>query len=206
MPRAVGPRASAELSRAQTCDTSVQARARLANTRGKKAKRKAREKQLEESRRLAALQKRRELKAAGIEMAQRSRRVRGVDYNTEIPFQKVTLLLWRSHMLLWRSPMLLWGICADYLPFPLPYPSCFIRQPSSYCFKCSFNPTAQVPPVGFFDTAYLLTYTTYVILPLRCRPSASSTRLTYLLTRLTSILPLRCRPSASSTQLTYLLT
>ena len=33
---------------------------------GKKAKRKAREKQLEEARRLAALQKRRELRAAGI--------------------------------------------------------------------------------------------------------------------------------------------
>jgi pre-mRNA-splicing factor CDC5/CEF1 len=33
--------------------------------RGKKAKRKAREKQLEEARRLASLQKRRELKAAG---------------------------------------------------------------------------------------------------------------------------------------------
>lgn len=44
-----------------------EARARLANTRGKKAKRKAREKQLEQARRLAALQKRRELKAAGIE-------------------------------------------------------------------------------------------------------------------------------------------
>jgi pre-mRNA-splicing factor CDC5/CEF1 len=66
-----------------------EARARLANTRGKKAKRKAREKSLEESRRLAALQKRRELKAAGIELASRSRKVRGVDYNTEIPFQKV---------------------------------------------------------------------------------------------------------------------
>lgn len=65
-----------------------EARARLANTRGKKAKRKAREKQLEEARRLAALQKRRELKAAGIDMAQRKRKVRGVDYNTEIPFQK----------------------------------------------------------------------------------------------------------------------
>lgn len=35
--------------------------------RGKKAKRKAREKQLEEARRLASLQKKRELKAAGIE-------------------------------------------------------------------------------------------------------------------------------------------
>jgi len=46
-----------------------EARARLANTQGKKAKRKAREKQLEEARRLASLQKRRELKAAGIEYA-----------------------------------------------------------------------------------------------------------------------------------------
>jgi pre-mRNA-splicing factor CDC5/CEF1 len=43
-----------------------EARARLANTQGKKAKRKARERQLEEARRLTALQKRRELKAAGI--------------------------------------------------------------------------------------------------------------------------------------------
>ncbi|KAL1525879.1 hypothetical protein AB1Y20_020707 [Prymnesium parvum] len=66
-----------------------EARARLANTRGKKAKRKAREKQLEESRRLAALQKRRELKAAGIELGTRKGRSRGIDYNTEIPFQKV---------------------------------------------------------------------------------------------------------------------
>ena len=39
-----------------------EARARLANTQGKKAKRKAREKQLEEARRLATLQKRRELR------------------------------------------------------------------------------------------------------------------------------------------------
>jgi len=44
-----------------------EARARLANTKGKKAKRKAREKQLEEARRLASLQKRRELKAAGLD-------------------------------------------------------------------------------------------------------------------------------------------
>ena len=43
-----------------------EARARLANTQGKKAKRKARERQLEEARRLAVLQKKRELKAAGI--------------------------------------------------------------------------------------------------------------------------------------------
>ena len=43
-----------------------EARARLANTQGKKAKRKARERQLEDARRLAVLQKKRELKAAGI--------------------------------------------------------------------------------------------------------------------------------------------
>lgn len=66
-----------------------EARARLANTRGKKAKRKAREKQLEESRRLAALQKRRELKAAGVELGTGKRKQRGVDYGNEVPFQKV---------------------------------------------------------------------------------------------------------------------
>lgn len=65
-----------------------EARARLANTRGKKAKRKAREKQLEEARRLASLQKRRELKAAGLDMNHRKRKQRGIDYNAEIPFEK----------------------------------------------------------------------------------------------------------------------
>ncbi|KAM1251120.1 hypothetical protein ACFX2J_033424 [Malus domestica] len=65
-----------------------EARARLANTRGKKAKRKAREKQLEEARRLASLQKRRELKAAGIDTRQRKRKRKGIDYNAEIPFEK----------------------------------------------------------------------------------------------------------------------
>ncbi|KAG8369461.1 hypothetical protein BUALT_Bualt14G0016100 [Buddleja alternifolia] len=65
-----------------------EARARLANTRGKKAKRKAREKQLEEARRLASLQKRRELKAAGIDIRKRKRKRRGIDYNAEIPFEK----------------------------------------------------------------------------------------------------------------------
>jgi len=53
-----------------------EARARLANTKGKKAKRKAREKQLEEARRLAALQKRRELKAAGISVHKRRKEER----------------------------------------------------------------------------------------------------------------------------------
>ena len=44
-----------------------EARARLGNTRGKKAKRKMREREMELSRRLSNTQKRRELKAAGIE-------------------------------------------------------------------------------------------------------------------------------------------
>jgi len=66
-----------------------EARARLANTRGKKAKRKAREKQLEEARRLAALQKRRELKAAGISTTKKYSRPRSkyIDYGTEVPFE-----------------------------------------------------------------------------------------------------------------------
>jgi pre-mRNA-splicing factor CDC5/CEF1 len=67
-----------------------EARARLANTQGKKAKRKAREKQLEEARRLASLQKRRELRAAGIKTKLKygTRRNRIIDYNAEIPFEK----------------------------------------------------------------------------------------------------------------------
>ncbi|KAH6829406.1 cell division cycle 5 [Perilla frutescens var. hirtella] len=67
-----------------------EARARLANTRGKKAKRKAREQQLEEARRLALLQKRRELKAAGIDLLghKKKRKRGGIDYNSEIPFEK----------------------------------------------------------------------------------------------------------------------
>lgn len=108
-----------------------EARARLANTQGKKAKRKAREKQLEEARwdtsnasdfgcsfnwhtyetgylvqdnikwlmflwlfrRLAALQKRRELRAAGINIRKKRKKKRGVDYNAEIPFEKKPALV-----------------------------------------------------------------------------------------------------------------
>lgn len=65
-----------------------EARARLANTKGKKAKRKAREKQLQEARRLAALQKRRELTMAGIGNIERKRRQHWIDYNKEIPFHQ----------------------------------------------------------------------------------------------------------------------
>lgn len=70
-----------------------EARARLANTQGKKAKRKAREKQLEEARRLALIQKRREMRAAGIRcrlipsLFKRNKRAM-VNYNEEIPFKK----------------------------------------------------------------------------------------------------------------------
>ena len=55
---------------------------------GKKAKRKAREKQLEEARRLASLQKRRELRAAGIPIRKKRLKKRKIDYNAEIPFEK----------------------------------------------------------------------------------------------------------------------
>ena len=68
-----------------------EARARLANTKGKKAKRKAREKQLEEARRLASLQKKRELRAAGIDGGRKGKDKRikkgMIDYNAEIAFE-----------------------------------------------------------------------------------------------------------------------
>lgn len=65
-----------------------EARARLANTKGKKAKRKAREKSLEEARRMASLQKKRELKAAGIELRQKSSKKKTINYNKEVAFEK----------------------------------------------------------------------------------------------------------------------
>ncbi len=65
-----------------------EARARLANTKGKKAKRKAREKMLMEAKRLASLQKRRELKAAGLELKMKEKKRKYIDYGREIPFQR----------------------------------------------------------------------------------------------------------------------
>ena len=65
-----------------------EARARLANVSGKKAKRKARERQLEESRRLALLQKRRELKAAGINTKITAKKGNHIDYNADVPLEK----------------------------------------------------------------------------------------------------------------------
>lgn len=67
-----------------------EAKARLANTQGKKAKRKDRERMLDESKRISLLQKRRELKAAGInvslELRNRKKR-KEFDYNADIPHE-----------------------------------------------------------------------------------------------------------------------
>ncbi|KAG5454877.1 CDC5 cell division cycle 5-like protein [Clonorchis sinensis] len=67
-----------------------EARARLANTQGKKAKRKARERQLEIARRMAMMQKRRELRAAGLGsfLGLMPKTKPFMDYNIEIPFEK----------------------------------------------------------------------------------------------------------------------
>lgn len=69
----------------------LEARARLANNLGKKAKRKERERLLQESKRISLLQKRRELKAAGIrvslELKNRKRRTE-FDYNADIPHER----------------------------------------------------------------------------------------------------------------------
>lgn len=65
-----------------------EARARLANTKGKKAKRKTREKQLEEAKRLAHLQKRRELKAAGINMKPPRQSRKHADLAVEVPLMR----------------------------------------------------------------------------------------------------------------------
>lgn len=68
-----------------------EARARLANTQGKKAKRKQREKMLAQAKRLADLQKRRELKQAGLMSSaarKKAKRSKEIDLGVEIPFHK----------------------------------------------------------------------------------------------------------------------
>ena len=67
-----------------------EARARLTNTQGKKAKRKAREKILEESRRVAELLRRRELKQVGINAALKTKKhfKEQMDYNADIAFER----------------------------------------------------------------------------------------------------------------------
>ena len=64
-----------------------EARARLANVRGKKAKRKARQEIQAESAKLAELQKNRELRAAGIFVSEGKKKHEGVDLAHEIPFE-----------------------------------------------------------------------------------------------------------------------
>jgi pre-mRNA-splicing factor CDC5/CEF1 len=65
-----------------------EARARLANVNGKKAKRKARERELATSHRLSVLQKRRELKAAGINIKVVTKNPGQMDYSADIPLEK----------------------------------------------------------------------------------------------------------------------
>ena len=66
-----------------------EARARLANTMGKKEKRKTRERQMEESKRLVGIQKRRELKASGVDIGPpKAKRAKGLDI-ANIPQREV---------------------------------------------------------------------------------------------------------------------
>eukprot|EP01069_Polyplicarium_translucidae_P009095 Polyplicarium_translucidae@DN3289_c0_g1_i2.p1 len=102
-PGEIDPHPETKPSRADAVDMAddekemlSEARARLANTRGKKAKRKAREKQLEEARRMATLQKRRELKAAGITLGRFRPKKREIDYGREIPFESAPPLGFHS--------------------------------------------------------------------------------------------------------------
>ncbi|GBL48578.1 hypothetical_protein [Candidozyma auris] len=67
-----------------------EATARLWNTLGKKAKRKERERMMRENRRVTLLEKRRELKAAGVRMSLESKnkkRRKEFDYNADIPHE-----------------------------------------------------------------------------------------------------------------------
>lgn len=67
------------------------ARVRLLNTQGRKASRRIRERMLEESRIIAQIQRRRELKQAGIKTAgagrPRKKNINAVDYGKDIPFE-----------------------------------------------------------------------------------------------------------------------
>ncbi|CDR94816.1 cell division cycle 5-like protein, putative [Babesia bigemina] len=94
MPGEIDPAPETKPSRADAVDMDddekemlAEARARLANTRGKKAKRKAREKQIEQTRRLASLQKRRELKNAGVNVGALRLHNSIMDYVKEVPFE-----------------------------------------------------------------------------------------------------------------------
>ena len=64
-----------------------EARARLANVRGKKATRKAQEEMMEEVKRVAEQKKDRELRAAGVSVPSKRPRKGDIDYNKEILFE-----------------------------------------------------------------------------------------------------------------------
>lgn len=69
----------------------AEARARLLNTQGKKATRKIRERMLEESKRIAQLQKRRELKQAGVKTDIRKPKKKydtEIDYNMDVAYEQ----------------------------------------------------------------------------------------------------------------------
>lgn len=72
----------------------AEAKIRLLATQGKKATRKIRERMLEESKRIAQLQKRREMKQAGISTGikkSRKRYASEIDYNADIPYEQEPL-------------------------------------------------------------------------------------------------------------------
>ena len=72
----------------------AEARARLLNTQGSKATARVRERMLEESKRIAELQKRRELKQAGINVAAKKHKRKyddEIDYNTDIPYEQTPM-------------------------------------------------------------------------------------------------------------------
>lgn len=94
----INPNAETQMARPDIGDLEdeekemlAEARARLLNTQGKKATRKIRERMLEESKRIAELQKRRELKQAGINVAiKKPKRKYGtdIDYNEDIVYEQ----------------------------------------------------------------------------------------------------------------------
>ena len=66
----------------------AEVRVRLANTKGKKAKRKEREKIIEEARRLAQLQKIRELEMAGVENIPTAKEIKRLRQKQTIDYTK----------------------------------------------------------------------------------------------------------------------
>lgn len=92
-------------------------------------------------RRLAALQKRRELRAAGIAVQKKRKKKRGVDYNAEIPFEKkpasVTAVMQSTHH----------GNKADicYLYNSLAYQSATLRvsMTPAWSSTCLWSPTSS---------------------------------------------------------------